>query len=335
MGSYALSAATRIALQQYTQQIATINGAENFATTIEVQPARQQTLIERYQEVTDFLKRINIVTVQQATGDKLGLGNDQRVASNTDTRIQPRRPTPIGNLEHIDDYVCTQTDYDVAYLWAVIDQWGTFPDFQKRLQNLAIKLVAQDKQMIGFNGTHRAKTTNKTLYPKLQDVNVGWLEKIRAFAPERHIDELVIGASKEFKNLDALVEMAVNDLIAEQFRDNSDLVVITSRGLVTDKYQNLINQTLAPTEQAAANALYQKKQLGTLPVDTPAYFPANGLLITSYDNLSIYQQRGSMRRFIKDEPEWNRTSDYQSVNESFVVEDYDKCAFIENLVIEA
>ncbi len=72
-----------------------------------------------------------MVTVQQATGDKLGLGNDQRVASNTDTRIQPRRPTPIGNLEHIDDYVCTQTDYDVAYLWAVIDQWGAFPRFSK------------------------------------------------------------------------------------------------------------------------------------------------------------------------------------------------------------
>ena len=140
---------------------------------------------------------------------------------------------------------------------------------------------------------------------------------------------------KEFKNIDALVEMAVNDLIAEQFRDNNDLVVITSRGVVTDKYQNLINQTLPPTEQAAANTLYQKKQLGTLPVVTPAYFPANGLLITSHDNLSIYQQRGSMRRLIKDEPEWNRTSDYQSVNECFVVEDYDKCAFIENLVIEA
>ena len=102
-----------------------------------------------------------------------------------------------------------------------------------------------------------------------------------------------------------------------------------------DKYQNLINQALAPTEQAAANALYQKKQLGTLPVDTPAHFPTGGLLITSHDNLSIYQQRGSMRRLIKDEPEWNRTSDYQSVNESFVVEDYDKCAYIENLVIEA
>ena len=189
----------------------------------------------------------------------------QDVRHRIDGLEKPRRPTPIGNLEHIDDYVCTQTDYDVAYQWAVIDQWGAFPDFQKRLQNLAIKLVAQDKQMIGFNGTHRAKTTNKTLYPKLQDVNVGWLEKIRTFAPERHIDELVIGASKEFKNIDALVEMAVNDLIAEQFRDNSDLVVITSRGLVTDKYQNLINQTLAPTEQAAANALYQKKQLGTLP----------------------------------------------------------------------
>ena len=332
---YALDPITRHALEQYKNQIATINGAENFATAITVQPQRQQTLIERYQQETEFLKRINIVQVKDATGDKLALGSDKRVASNTDTRIQPRRPMSLGELEHVDDYVCTQTDYDVAYEWAVIDNWSTFPDFQKRLQNLAIKLVAQDKQMIGFNGTHRAKTTNKTLYPKLQDVNVGWLEKIRTFAPERHIDNLTIGASREFKNIDALVEMAVNDLIAEQFRDNSDLVVITSRGLVTDKYQNLINQTLAPTEQAAFNALYQKKQLGTLPVDTPAYFPANGLLITSYDNLSNYQQKGSMRRFIKDEPEWNRTADYQSVNECFVVEDYDKCAFIENLVIEA
>lgn len=332
---YALSALTRAGLESYKKQIATINGAENFATTIEVLPQRQQTLIERYQQQTDFLKRINITTVQQATGEKLGLGNDKRVASNTDTRIQPRRPTTIGNLEHIDDYLCTQTDYDIAYEWAVIDNWSAFPDFQKRLQNLAIKLVAQDKQMIGFNGTHRAKTTNKTLFPKLQDVNIGWLEKIRAFAEERHIANVTIGKDKEFKNMDALVEMAVNELIAEQFRDNTDLVVITSRDLVFDKYQSLINQTLPPTEKAAANTLYQKKQLGTLNVDTPAYFPKGGLLITSYDNLSIYQQKGSMRRLIKDEPEWNRTADYQSVNECFVIEDYDKVAFIENVVIEA
>ena len=73
----------------------------------------------------------------------------------------------------------------------------------------------------------------------------------------------------------------------------------------------------------------------TLLIDRQIVVAANGLLITSYDNLSIYQQRGSMRRLIKDEQEWNRTSDYQSVNECFVVEDYDKCAFIENLVIEA
>lgn len=83
MGSYALSALTRQGLEAYKKQIATINGAENFATTIEVQPARQQTLIDRYQQQTDFLKRINIVQVQQATADKLGLGSDKRVAITT------------------------------------------------------------------------------------------------------------------------------------------------------------------------------------------------------------------------------------------------------------
>lgn len=332
---YVLDEQTRQGLEAYKQQIARINGAENYSAPIAVNPSRQQILIDKYQEQTDFLRKINIQQVKDASGDKLALGSDKRVASTTDTRIQPRRPMPIGSLEQEDTYLCTQTDYDIAYDWAVIDNWSTFSDFQQRLASLAVKLVAQDKQCIGFNGTHRAKTSNKSLYPELEDINVGWLEKIRTFAAERHLKELTIGASHEFKNIDALVEMIVNELIGKQFRNNTDLVVITSSDLVTDKYLGLINQSHSPTEQQAANSLYSRRQLGTRNVDTPAYFPKGALLITSYDNLSIYQQRGSLRRFLRDEPEWNRTADYQSVNECFVVEDYSKCALIDNVIVEA
>lgn len=332
---YVLDHVTQQALEGYKRQVATINGSENFAAPFEVTPARQQILIEKYQEQTDFLKKINIIQVRDAAGEKLGLGNDKRIASTTDTRIQPRRPTPFGELEQIDSYLCTQTDYDIAYMWQIIDNWSQYPDFQQRLAALAVKGVAQDKQCIGFNGTHRAKTSNHDLYPNLEDINVGWLEKIRTHATERFIKDVTIGAAHEFKNIDALVEMIVNELIAKQFHNNTDLVVITSADLVTDKYLGLINQTLAPTEQAAANGLYTRRQLGTRAVDTPAYFPKGALLITSYDNLSIYQQRGSLRRFLRDEPEWNRTSDYQSVNECFVVEDYNKVALIDNIIVEA
>jgi hypothetical protein len=39
--------------------------------------------------------------------------------------------------------------------------------------------------MIGFNGITRAATSDKTKYPLLQDVNVGWLQQYRNTAPQR------------------------------------------------------------------------------------------------------------------------------------------------------
>lgn len=332
--AYALNPKTRQALNRYMSHIASMNGAESFSTPFEVVPAKEQKLIDQYSLQTDFLGRINIQGVKMGHGEKLGLGQNKSVASTTDTRIQPRRPTGLFDLEGIDEYLCTQTDYDIAIDWRVIDNWGYLPDFQTRLANLAVKTIAQDMQRCGFNGTHRVKTSNRELYPNLEDVNIGWLEKIRQHNAERHINGITVGAAHEFKNMDALAEMVVHELIGEQHRQAGDLVAITSTGLVTDKYLNLINQDHAPTEQHAANALYMKKNLGTLAVDTPNFFVPNGLLITSYDNLSIYQQRGTLRRYFRDEPEWNRTTDYRSVNECFVVEDYTKVAFIENIQLE-
>ncbi|EEH6281216.1 P2 family phage major capsid protein, partial [Salmonella enterica subsp. enterica serovar Stanley] len=49
------------------------------------------------------------------------------------------------------------------------------------------------------------------------------------------------------------------------------------------------------------------------------------------NNLSIYWQRGSMRRLMKDEPEYNRIATYQSINDAYVVEDYGKCAMVTGL----
>lgn len=328
---YVLSAQTQTALQGFRERVAELNGVSNLSAPFEVAPQPEQRLIEAYQQATDFLKKINIVLVRDAHGQKLGLGSTTPIASTTDTRIQPRRPTTLGELEAVDDYLCTQTDFDVGYDWRVIDNWSSLTDFQVRLANLSVKRIAQDRQRIGFNGTHRAKTSNKQLYPNLQDVNVGWLEKIRQYSPERHLKDIKIGKNQEFKNLDALVETAKNELIGEQHRNADDLVVITTSSLITDKALQLINQNHSPTEQTAANTLYQRKLLGTMPTDTPSYFPTGSILITSYDNLSIYQQRGTHRRHIKDEPEWNRTADYQSINESYVVEDYSKVVLFDNV----
>ncbi|MDO4427157.1 MAG: P2 family phage major capsid protein [Moraxella sp.] len=331
---YVLDQESARALELYRRRVAELSGVENFNAPFSVAPVPHQKMVEAYQKTTEFLSKVNFVLVKEAHGQKLGLSGTAPIASTTDTRIMPRRPIGIGEVEGLDEYLCTKTNYDVAYLWSQIDLWAGLGDFQQRLSALAVKRIAQDKQRIGFHGTHRASTSNRQLYPNLQDVNMGWLEKIRQNSPERHINGLSLGAGQEFKNLDALVEMAKHELINEEHRDGTDLVVITSSSLVTDKALGLINQLHTPTEQVAANALYARKLLGTLPVDLPSFFPKDTLLITSYDNLSIYQQKGSVRRHLKDEPEWDRTSDYQSVNECFVVEDYSKVALIENIRVE-
>lgn len=48
-----------------------------------------------------------------------------------------------------------------------------------RIRNAIVKRQALDRIMIGFNGVKRAKTSNRSENPLLQDVNKGWLQKIQ------------------------------------------------------------------------------------------------------------------------------------------------------------
>ena len=129
-----------------------------------------------------------------------------------------------------------------------------FPDFAKRLANAKAERMALDRIMIGFNGTSRAATSNRTSNPLLQDVAVGWLKKIEDAAPQRVMKEeqsgsnkIEVGQGKTYKTLDALVFTAVSDFIAEQFQDDTKLVAIMSRDLLADKYFPLVNARKPPS----------------------------------------------------------------------------------------
>ena len=63
------------------------------------------------------------------------------------------------------------------------------------------------------------------------------------------------------------------------------------------------------------------------------FFPADAILITRLDNLSLYWQEGTRRRMLKDEPELDRVANYESVNEAYVVEDYELVVLVENISI--
>lgn len=337
--SVILQPEARQLFSSYKANIAQANGVESVRESFAVLPVPTQKIIQAYQEVADFLKLINIYPVDNAKGEKIGMSVGTTIAGNTNTNVQDREPTPVGSLDLLDEYDCTQTNYDVAMKWVLLNAWRHHPDFKKKLQEMVIRAVALDKLCIGWNGLYRAPTSDRVANPLLQDVKKGWLEKIRTVAPEQHykgvdigsgVFKTRIGAGQEFKTVDGLVEMAIEEYIAEQHRD-SGLIAICGRGILSDKYLPLLNTIQDPTEQLAARTIYANKQLGTLPAMHVPKFPAKTILITTPDNLSIYMQNGTFNRSIVDQPQRDRAVDFQSVNEDFVVEDYTKGVLIENI----
>ncbi|HEF8786853.1 TPA: P2 family phage major capsid protein, partial [Providencia alcalifaciens] len=88
-------------------------------------------------------------------------------------------------------------------------------------------------------------------------------------------------------------------------------------------YFPIVNRDQANTEVLAADVIISQKRIGGLPAVRVPYFPKNAMLITRLDNLSIYWQVDSRRRQVVDNAKRDRIENYESVNEDYIVEDYD------------
>lgn len=326
---------TRTAFNAYVGRIAELNGVPSATTSFSVSPSVEQTLETRIQERSDFLQRINVVSRPQQTGEVIGLGATGPVAGRTDTTAADREPRSVhGKTKRT--YACVQTNFDTYMKYAELDAWAKFPDFQARLRNIILDQIARDRLMIGWNGTSAAATTNPATNPLLQDVNVGWLEQIRQGAEERVLSGIKIGteAGADYRNLDAAVLDAGNELLAEWYKDDTDVVAICGRSLVDDKYLAMMNSADAdkPTEKVALKTIFMNRTVGNRPAIVVPYFPAKSVLLTKLSNLSIYWQEGTRRRQIEDQPKRDRVVDFNSVNEGYVIEDMDACAFIDGIL---
>lgn len=335
---------TRFKLNAYMSVLAEINNINLSAlnSKFTVEPSVAQTLETKIQESSDFLTRINIVPVAEQSGERLGLGIGGTIAGTTDTTQKEREPSDPTYIDG-EGYKCTQTNFDTALPYAKLDMWAKFADFQVRIRDMIVKRQALDRIMIGFNGLKREKTSNRVQNPLLQDVNIGWLEKIRQEKPSQvmgqHIDsngkvvadKITIGKGGVFNNLDAVVMGAVTEKIAVQYQDDTELVVICGRQLLADKYFPIVNKDQPNTEALAADLIISQKRIGGLPAVRAPFFPADAMLITRLDNLSIYVQDDTRRRSIIDNPKRDRVENLESVNEAYVVEDYDCTCLIENI----
>lgn len=78
--------------------------------------------------------------------------------------------------------------------------------------------------MAGYNGIARAPKSDRSKNPLLQDLTVGWLQKLRNEAPQRVMDSVTaedgtvsdvirVGKNGDYANLDAVVMDATNSMI--------------------------------------------------------------------------------------------------------------------------
>ena len=328
---------TRLVYNALLSQIGRLNGVAEVGKQFNVAPTIQQRLESKMQESSDFLGKINMTPVVEAQGAKLGLGVSGPVASRTNTDNADRQTRDVSTLDS-KGYQCVQTNFDTHLKYQKLDAWAKFPDFQTRVALAILRRQALDRIMIGFNGTSIAATTNLATNPLLQDVNKGWLQHLREDAPENVMNggatagvvKIGAGAGTDYKNLDALVMDAIT-LLDPWFHNDTSLVAMVGRDLLHDKYFPMVNVKQAPTEDLAAQIIMSQKAIGNVPAAAAPFFPGGSILITSWDNLSIYWQEDTRRRMFADNPKRDRFENYESVNEAYVVENVGKAVLLENI----
>ena len=311
--------------QQYAVMqvaLAASYGVQNVTDQFTIEPSIEQNLQDKIVEQSTFLPKINVITVDDMKGENI-LGYASGPASGrTDTSGDKER-TPVDLLGMgSNEYELFQTNSDVYLRYKTMDAWAKFKDFAERYTRYVQERIANDRELIGWNGTSAAADTDIVANPLLQDVNKGWMQYVREKRAANILVEgaavgaIKIGSGGDFTSIDHVVA-DLKQGIPKHLR--KDLVVLVGDELVGTETTGLF-KTIADDPVKKLAATESLSLFGGLPWETPSNFPGRGLVITPYKNLSIYVQSGSWRRNLKDKPEKDRAEDYNSRNEGYTVE---------------
>lgn len=302
-------------------------------------PEKQQIAYSTAAEKADFLKQVNHIPVTAQIGQRVGIGVSKPIASRTDTDIEERATRYVADLSG-DTYHAVQTNFDTHISYRTLDAWAHMADFHKIYSDHIAMQTARDRLMVGFNGVSAAAKSDLETHPLLQDVNVGWMEKARRNEPHRIMgydsegvatsDAWKVGQDGDYGTLDALAFDMVTNLLDAWHQGADDLVVMVGRDIWTSHGLSLLAHSNLPTERNALQTWFASQTVAGLPCVMPPFFPTRAVVVTSYSNLSIYYQLGTMRRAVIDNPKRDRVEEYRSQNEAYVVEDFGKFAGVRN-----
>lgn len=350
-----LSTRGRGVLDRHFATIAQINGATNIHKQFAVDPTVEQRIEDLQTESVEFLQAINIYGVRDLKGQTIGFGANNMIASRTSEANLPRKPKYVGRNKS-KAFELFDTEFDTKLPWNLIDHWSKFPDFAARYSRYVAQAIGLSRISVGWHGTSAAAQSDLEDNPLGQDINIGWLQKLRLEKPEHVMGRvlagdgtatgaaapILVGEGQAYQNIDALAYDLISGM-PSWARTSTELTVKVSADLVDEKYFPMINRPLSATvdggkatsDEVVGTIIKSQKQIGGRPAEIVPFFPENTMFISPNKNLSIYYQDGSRRRYIRDEPE-NKAGlvDYNSVNEGYIIEDTDFAVLAENITFE-
>ncbi|RDH41205.1 phage major capsid protein, P2 family [Zooshikella ganghwensis] len=323
-------------IQQFNtlkRNMARTYNVRNVAHKFNVAPSIEQKLNDAIVATNPMLQKINVVPVNEIQGEKVFLGVASAVTGRTNTKKQDRVPRNLVDLDN-DGYQLYKTDSDVCISYEQMDVWAKFKDFASRYSRAVQHRMGVDRIMVGWYGTSVATQTDLVANPQLQDVNKGWLQIIREKAPtqilkkdEQGTQPIVLG--DDYANLDELAT-DLKFMIGEPFKADPDLVFLVGSDLIARHHLRLYHaQGETPSEKEKVENQQVIKTFGGLPSFSFPGMPSRLAMVTSFNNLSLYFQSSSWRKQVIDNPRRDQVEDYNSRNEGYVVEQYQKIAFVE------
>ena len=322
---------TKQQLAKLNQDQCTIYGVESVAEQFAVEPAQAQRIVGAIQQSDAFLRRINVITVDQMNGEVLLLGVDVMTAGRTNTDANDRTPKVVHNMAK-NTYTCQFTEFDTRIKYAELDAWGHRPEFKYLVSSKTTRANALSFISVGWNGKSIAAETNITNNPLGEDVNKGWLQHLKENNADNFLNSTKVVINDE-TNIDVLVSQAISALGEVQQNDPSLVVILGSELLAYSKERLYTKNAETPSEKTKVELAQVIDTFGGKPAYQVPFFPKRGIMVTTFNNLSIYIHN-SMRRQQVDNPKRSQLETYSSKSVDYVIEDYELVAYIDSDVIK-
>ena len=251
---------------------------------------------------SNFLREINWLTVAEPSGKTLfGALDGTTTGRQKDERHRSR-------LIHRDQYQTQEADSGVFIPWQLTDELTSLQEnFEENYTALTESQFVLDMLQIGWNGESVAQNTQAS---DLSDVNIGWQAQLKQKKPEH-----IITQGKKAGRISL-------------FAENADYKNLNELAAKEDAIYANTTENQRPGD-TVANSHYLANYYGGMPAVIPPCFPPKGAVVTTFRNLSIYTQRGSVYRAIYDDE--NKVGVINSFrrNDAYVVEKVDLMTAIE------